>query len=138
MGKYWAGIGLRYGLSRFNSEIPSFQKNNYWGTTTSSVAQKTDWGHFVEVSPGVRAEVFRSFSIGWTISLRMLLYTGTGKDLRPLYFPGYGTGGKKFSSGISYFFVWNIPFKKINYIIKKEVPEENEETEDIGTTGINR
>ena len=87
-GKYWAGIGLRYGLSLFNSEVPSFKQKNYWGTTSSSIAPKTNWGHFIEVSPGVRAEVFRNFSIGWTLSLRMLLYTGTGKDLRPIYFPG--------------------------------------------------
>ncbi|MBE3085937.1 MAG: hypothetical protein IMZ64_06945 [Bacteroidetes bacterium] len=132
LGKYWAGIGLRYGLSLFTSEVPSFQKENYWGTTSSSIAKKTNWGHFVEVSPGVRAEVFKNLSMGWTISLRMLLYTGTGKDLRPIYFPGFGNGGKTVSKGINYFIVWNIPYKKINVIIKKEVPEE---TEDTGETG---
>jgi len=131
-GKYWAGIGLRYGISRFTSEVPSFKKENYWGTRSSAIASQTNWGHFIEASPGVRAEVLRNFSIGWTVSLRMLLYTGTGKDLRPIYFPGFGNGGKTFSTGISYFIVWNIPYKKINVIIKKEVPEE---TEDTGTTG---
>ncbi|MCX6325935.1 MAG: DUF6048 family protein [Bacteroidia bacterium] len=132
LGKYWAGVGLRYGLSIFNSEVPSFQQENYWGTASSSIAQKTNWGHFVEVSPGVRVEVLKNFSIGWTISLRRLLYTGTGKDLRPIYFPGFGNGGKNFSTGLNYFIVWNIPYKKINVIIKKEVPEE---TEDTGATG---
>jgi len=140
LGKYWAGIGLRYGLSVFTSEVPSFQQENYWGTTSSSIAKKTNWGHFVEVSPGVRAEVFRNFSMGWTISLRMLLYTGTGKDLRPIYFPGFGSGGKTVSKGINYFIVWNIPYKKINVIMKKEVPEVSEDTETTGnrqqTTGI--
>src|SRR5450759_5014035 len=28
-GKYWAGIGLRYGLSRFNSQVPVFKKEDY-------------------------------------------------------------------------------------------------------------
>ena len=135
MGKYWAGIGLRYGLSLFTSEVPSFQQENYWGTTSSSIARKTNWGHFIEASPGVRAEVFRNFSMGWTISLRMLLYTGTGKDLRPIYFPGFGNGGKTFSTGLSYFIVWNIPYKKINVILKKEVPEETEDTVETGKAG---
>jgi hypothetical protein len=133
LGKYWAGIGLRYGLGRFNSEVPSFQKENYWGIISSSIANKTSWGHFVEVSPGVRVEVFKNFSMGWTLSLRMLLYTGTGKDLRPIYFPGFGNGGKTFTTGLNYFFVWNIPYKKINVIIKKEVPDETEDTETTGT-----
>lgn len=128
LGKYWAGIGLRYGLSIFTSEVPSFQQENYWGTVSSSIAKETNWGHFIEASPGVRAEVFRNFSLGWTISLRMLLYTGTGKDLRPIYFPGFGKGGKTFSTGINYFLVWNIPYKKIRVIIEPEPPEEPEET----------
>jgi hypothetical protein len=134
MGKYWAGIGLRYGISLFNSEVPSFEQDNYWGKTTSSIPKKTYWGHFVEVSPGVRAEIFKNFSIGWTISLRMLLFTGTGKNLRPIYFPGFGNGAKTVTTGLNYFIVWNIPYKKINVIIKKEVPEETEETEDTGST----
>ncbi|MEI6048562.1 MAG: DUF6048 family protein [Bacteroidota bacterium] len=132
-GKYWAGVGLRYGLSIFNSEVPSFKQENYWGTTTSSIAKKTYLSHFLEVSPGVRAEVFRNFSMGWTISLRRLLHTGTGKDLRPIYFPGFGNGGKSFSTGFNYFIVWNITYKKINVIIKKKVPEESEETETTGS-----
>jgi hypothetical protein len=132
MGKYWIGVGLRYGLSRFTSEYPTFYKENYWGITSSSISKKTNWGHFFEVSPGVRAEVLGNLSIGWSISLRLLLYTDTGKDFRPIYFPGFGNGGKTVTAGISYFIVWNIPYKKINVITKKEVPEE---TEDTGTTG---
>jgi len=130
LGKYWVGLSLRYGLSVFNSEVPSFQHENYWGKTVSSIARQTNWGHFIEVSPGVRAEVFKNFSMGWTVSLRMLLYSGTGKDLKPIYFPGYGNGGKSVSTGLSYFLVWNIPYKKINVILKKEVPEVSEDTED--------
>ena len=135
LGKYWAGIGLRYGLSRFNSEVPSFQKTDYWGTTSSLIALKTNWAHFVEVSPGVISEIFKNFSIGWSVSLRMLLYSGTGKDLRPIYFPGFGNSTKTFSTGLNYYIVWNIPYKKINAILKKEVPEETEDNVDTGTIG---
>ncbi len=134
-GKYYAGIGLRYGISRFTSQVPSFQHTNYWGITESSIGQTTNWGHFVEVSPGVRTEIFKNFSIGWTVSLRMLLYTTTGKDLKPIYIPGFGNGAKRASTGINYFLVWNIPYKKIRVIIKKEVPEETDETDDTGQPG---
>lgn len=134
MGKYYTGIGLHYGINRFTSEIPLLIQENYWGTITSSVAPKSSWGHFIEVSPGVRAEVFRNFSMGWNVSLRMLLYSGGGKDLRSIYLPGFGNGATKFSSGISYFISWNIPYKKIKVIIKKEEPEETEETEEIEST----
>lgn len=126
-GIYWAGIGLHYGLSRFTSETPYFQKDNYWGTVISAIDTKKSWGHFVEVAPGVRAEVLRNFSIGWTMSMRLLLYNGSDKNLRPIYFPGFGNGGKKVSSGINYFLIWNIPYKRIRVIIKPEEPEPSEE-----------
>ena len=137
LGKYWAGVGLRYGSSVFSSETPSLKHDNYWGTTSSSIGKKTYWGHFLEVSPGVRAEVLKNFSMGWTISLRMLLYTGTGKDLRPIYFPGYGNSVKSFSTALNYFIVWNIPYKKITVITKKEVPPEPDDTAgaETGTQG---
>jgi len=133
-GKYWAGIGLRYGLSVYNSEVPSFKKENYWGTVFSSVGTHTNWAHFIEVSPGVRADVLKNLSIGWTVSLRKLIYSGSGNNLKPIYLPGYGNTGKSVSTGISYFIVWNIPFKKINVIIKKEEPEETENEEGSGNS----
>ncbi len=132
-GKYWAGVGVRYGISRFTAEFPSFQKENYWGTVSSSIPSRTSWAHFLEASPGIRAELFRNFSIGWNVSLRMLLYTGTRKDIRPIYFAGFGSGQKSFAIGLGYFIVWNIPYKKITVIIKKEVPEETEDTETTGS-----
>ncbi len=129
-GKYWVGLGLRYGISIFNSEFPEFNYDNYWGSVSSSVAPKKSWGHFIEISPGVRAEVFRNISMGWTASLRMLLYTGAGKDTRPIYFPGYGNAVKSFNPGLSYFIVWNIPYKKIKVIMKQEEPDDTEDTEE--------
>jgi hypothetical protein len=135
LGKYWAGIGLRYGLSRFISETPLFEKEDYWGTTSSSIAQKTSWAHFIEATPGVRAEIFNHFSIGWTVSVRMLVYSGTGKDLKSIYFPGFGDGTKTITAGLSYFMVWNIPYKKINVLLKKEVKEETEDNANSDTNG---
>jgi hypothetical protein len=135
MGRYWAGIGLRYGVSVFSSENPSIKKENYWGISAMSVAPQTKWGHFLEVSPGARAEIFKNVSIGWNISIRRLLYNGAGDDLRPVYLPGFGNGTKKFSSGVAYYIVWNIPYKKIRVITKVEEPETSDETDGTGTTG---
>jgi hypothetical protein len=130
LGKYWGGIGLRYGLSRYQWEVPEFSQSNYWGESKSFIPLDKSWGHFLEVSPGMRAEIFRNFSVGWSVSLRMLLYTGTGNDVKPIYFPGFGNAEKRFSTGFSYFIVWNIPYKKIRVITIKEEPEEESEEYD--------
>jgi hypothetical protein len=57
----------------------------------------------------------------------MLLYSGTGNDLKALYIPGFGQAEKRFNIGMSYFLSFNIPYKKIRVIIKKPPPEEPEE-----------
>jgi hypothetical protein len=137
-GKYWAGIGVHYGISSFTSETPFFKQENYWGSSSSSIAIEKRWGHFIEFSPGFRAELFRNFSIGWSISIRRLINSGKGKDLRPVNIPGYGNGVKTFSTGINYFLIWNIPFKKILVPIKIEEPEEPEETEVQGNISPNQ
>ena len=129
MGRYWAGVGLRYGLSSFTSEVPSLEYENYWGPIITSIAPSTYLGHYLEASPGFKAEIFRNFSMGWSVNIRKLLYSGTGRDVSPIYFPGYGSGEGSMSFGIGYFFVWNIPFKKIRVEVKQEVPEETEETD---------
>jgi hypothetical protein len=129
------GTGLRYGISHFSSEVPIFAQDTYYGPIKSSIAPRTDWVHFIEFSPGVRAEVFKNFSIGWTVSLKMLLYSTTSKDLRPIYVPGFGNSGKLISTGMSYFISINIPYKKIRVITRKEEPEEPEETGNTGTSG---
>lgn len=129
-GKYQAGIGLRYGVSLFSSETPSFRHDNYWGTTTSSIPSRTRMGHFVEVTPGVRAEIFKNFSMGWNLRLKMLVSGGGGKDLRPIYFPGYGSGGKRTAAGISYYITWNIPYRVKTVITKPDAPEEPEDNEE--------
>ena len=83
--------------------------------------------HFLEVAPGVRAEVFKNLSMGWTVRLKLLLSGGGGKDLRPISIPGYGNGGRITNAGISYFITWNIPYKTKTVIIKPELPEEEDE-----------
>ena len=132
IGKYWAGIGLRYGLSIYTSEIPSFEHESYWGTTITAIPPESHMGHYLEVSPGFRAEVFNNFSMGWSVNIRRLVSSGTGRDIRPIYFPGYGKGDETMSFGFNYFLTWNIPYRKIKVRVKQEEPEQTEETEESG------
>ena len=111
-GKYYAGIGLRYGLSIFRAETPFLEHENYWGSVTGFAPPETSAAHSIELSPGIRTELFSNVSIGWTIRLRILVYSGTGKDLKSIYIPGYGNGTKVFSPGINYYIIWSIPYRK--------------------------
>ena len=46
LGKYWGGIGLRYGLSHFQWEVPSLHQTNYWGESSSSIPCTKAMGPF--------------------------------------------------------------------------------------------
>jgi hypothetical protein len=132
--KYWAGAGIRYGLSLFTSETPFFSHENYWGKVISSLPAKTNWAHYLEIVGGFRAELFSNFSIGWLISVRKMIYTGADKDYRPVWYPGYGSSGSTLSYGISYYLSFSIPYKKIRVQIKPEPVEEEEEEAEQGTS----
>jgi hypothetical protein len=127
LGKYYAGIGLRYGFTVFRQEVNGLKHENYWGSATADVPSENYSAHFIEVLPGIRSEVFKNFSMGWTIRLRMLLYTNTGKDFRPLFLPGFGNGVKNFSQGFNYYLTWQIPYKNKTVITRKPVVEEQPE-----------
>ncbi|MFN8242045.1 MAG: DUF6048 family protein [Bacteroidales bacterium] len=112
-GKYFAGIGLRYGLGIYSHEFSSFSSSNYWGQTVGSVQKSTHAAHFIEANPGVRAELFNHIQIGWIIRLKILVYSGASKDLKPVDIPGYGNGTKGFSPGLNYYLIWTFRYKDI-------------------------
>lgn len=128
-GKYWAGIGLAYGVSLYSYNTPRIETKNYWGTAQSSFSMKNRMGHFIEICPGFDAELFKHLRIGWRVSLRKIIYSGTDKNSKPIYMPGYGQGTKSITFGINYFLTWNLSYKKIRVKIKQETREENDDTE---------
>jgi len=111
-GQYWAGVGLKYGLSIFSYEVPRLEYDNYWGTASSTLPLSSHAAHFVEVSPGIRTILFGNLSIGFTVRLRILLYAGTSSNLKPIDIPGYGNGTKGFSPGLNYYIIYSIPYKR--------------------------
>lgn len=126
-GKYFVGMGIRYGLSHFKYELPVITTENYWGRAQTSVPMTSEWSHFIEFTPGVRAEFIKNVSMGWTVSLRKMIDPGTGRHLKPVFLPGYGNGARSFSPGINYYIIWSIPFKTKRVIIQPEVEEEEED-----------
>ena len=134
-GKYYAGIGMRYGLSFYNEEAPMISYTNEWGTGSTSVPAASHTGHFLELTPGVRAEIFPGMTIGWNLYMRLLISAGAGKDLKPVWMPGYGAGTRGMSTAAEYFISVSIPYKKIKVFIKPRVQqsEDDEETEGENT-----
>jgi hypothetical protein len=91
-------------------------------------------GHFLEITPGVRTELFNGVTIGWNVYMRLLISAGAGKDLNPIWMPGFGDASSRMTTGAEYYVSFSIPYKKIKVIIKPKRVEEDEEGEE-GTEG---
>jgi hypothetical protein len=130
-GKYFIGVGVHYGISFFSHEASRIEYTNAWGTVTTSFPSSNHIGHFVEITPGVRAEVFPGVTMGWNISLRMLLSDGTKNSLKAVNMPGYGDCSSKVASGISYFISISIPYHTKRIIIKPREEDEEDEEEPV-------
>jgi hypothetical protein len=126
-GKYYAGIGLRYGLSFYSQEASGIKYTNTWGEGESSIPLSHHTGHFIEITPGVRTELFNGVTIGWNLYMRLLISAGAGQDLKPIWMPGYGAATSGMTTGAEYYVSFSIPYKKIKVIIKPKPVEEEEE-----------
>jgi len=126
-GKYYAGIGLRYGLSFYSQEASDIKYTNKWGEGLSSMPLSHHTGHFLEITPGVRVELFKGVTIGWNVYMRLLISAGAGKDLNPIWMPGFGDASSRMNTGAEYYVSFSIPYKKIKVIIKPKRVEEDEE-----------
>jgi len=133
-GRYYAGIGLRYGLSFYSQEASDIKYTNKWGEGVSSMPLSHHTGHFFEITPGVRAELFNGVTIGWNVYMRLLISAGAGKDLNPIWMPGFGDSSSRMTTGAEYYVCFSIPYKKIKVIIKPKREEEDEEG-DEGVSG---
>lgn len=111
--RYFAGIGLRYGISFYEHEAPSLTYDNYWTLSSSSVERTRHTAHFIEASPGIRTWLTSHITIGWAVKLKVLIYSGADKDMRAIQIPGYGNGLKTFSPGINYYLIWNFTYREL-------------------------
>ena len=126
-GKYSFGVGFRYGIANYSYGFPKINFENYWGAYQTSIPKNRAWANYLEATPAIRAEVIKNISLGWSVSLRKMIFAGTGKDMKPIYLPGYGDGSKSFSFALSYFIIWSMPYKEKRVIVKPRYYDEEQE-----------
>ncbi len=104
-------VGVRFGFAPFNYDIHNLPlKDEYWGSNTitnlDNLKSTAKWGEFVA---GIRLNVLKNVTLGWSGRLKMGLSTGK-ESYKPWYVPGYGiTGGAVW--GFTYNVGYTIPLK---------------------------
>lgn len=104
-------IGLRIGDANVKRGSASYVvADSLWGADTGSVKGAAIHPFWAELAGGVRVELIKGLSAGWTIRGKFMLNGKSFKDLSPLYIAGYGRGDKNtafdFNAYISYGIKW--------------------------------
>ena len=121
--------GIRYGLCYMthkadNVEIP---EDYFPGLSGGSIPDQQVNAHWISFVGGVKAEVFRNFFMGWSVSANFKLIQVNNENMNPYNIPGFGKGNKKAGIIISYTLAYRIPvqvYKPVKIIKKREKPEE--------------
>lgn len=86
-------IGLRYGYSFLQHEAPYFFiENPYWGSHSGSIEKTPYHIHWMELTGGVRTEVFQNLFLGWMLRVKVPLSRTTDPEIEPYYISGFGHG----------------------------------------------
>jgi hypothetical protein len=104
-------MGLRFGFSSFNYDINNITiTDDYWKTSkVISIPGNRASARWGEVVTGVRVNIVKNFTMGWTLRLRMGLSAGNN-EYSPWYIPGYGQkDGSAF--GFTYTLGYTFPIK---------------------------
>ena len=107
--KCYPFVGLRYAMSPVAYNISNVLINDpYWGTSTiQDFGNKVEYAGWMEVGGGVRVDLFKGLTLGWSIRLKTFLHTSAPDKSYVWYVPGYGksaTMGVMFNYTIGYTF----------------------------------
>jgi Domain of unknown function (DUF6048) len=107
-------IGLRFGTASITRSSAAYTvTDSMWGNTNGTVTPRGFAAYWGEITAGMRVELFRGISAGWTLRGKFLINGSSFKDLAPLYIAGYGKGDNNaiFDANlyISYSIRWERP-----------------------------
>lgn len=120
-------VGFRYAMSSFKYDVNSLPVDDpIWGEGTSDPSLEDGiWGggsppfnhtgmkatmHWMELVVGIKAQVYKNFSMGWSIRMKYKISATTDEYGDPWYVPGYGKY-KSNNIGVTYSLIYKLPIK---------------------------
>jgi hypothetical protein len=83
----------------------------YWGESSDfSLRGLSGDAMWFEVGVGIKANLWRNISAGWTVGFRNMFYEKKPSEANPWYVPGFGTRGSKLGASLSVYYT--IPMNK--------------------------
>jgi hypothetical protein len=107
------GAGFRLAYSTLNHSANNIRfESSHWGDYYFNKESETNQTMWLEVSFGVKGEVFKNVYFGWSALLKVRFYGGTDDNFQPYDIPGYGKAASTLNLGANYFIYYQIPFNR--------------------------
>lgn len=106
-------IGIRYSFAPMNYNIDNVVVSDpYWGSLQiGQFGSPSIYSGWLEVVAGVKIDIYKGFTMGWSVRLKTLFHTTAPDKSFLWYAPGYGTtGGLAF--GFSYMMGYTFNYDK--------------------------
>ncbi len=105
--KSYPFVGLRYAFAPVTYNLLDVEINDeYWGTTIiEDFDHNLEYAGWMEIVGGVRVDLFKGLTMGWSIRLKTFLHTSAPDKSYIWYVPGYGK-----SSGMGVMFNYTIGY----------------------------
>lgn len=111
----WSGVilGLRVGTAFIDRSVATYTiTDSLWGNSSGNIAGKTFNGYWMEVTGGVRLDLYKGIMAGWNIRGKFMLNGRSFNDLSPLYIAGYGRGDKNAVFDFNFYLSYAIRWKR--------------------------
>ncbi|GAO29310.1 DUF6048 family protein [Geofilum rubicundum] len=106
-------VGLQYGFALQEQGSSYFLvENGYWEDYTGRMGSNTINTHWIELSGGPRAELFKNFYMSWNLHIRVSVASNNASLMEPYIVPGFGNGDSRLNAGFSYVLEYMIPWTR--------------------------
>lgn len=108
-------IGLRYGMGVANYSMEGIpMAEDYWlESGTMNLNGKNIYTGWIELLAGVRVDLAKGFTMGWSARVRLGLHTSLHNDSQLWYVPGFGrSGGAQFTFNYTVGFAYRTKFER--------------------------
>lgn len=108
-------IGLRYGMGVVNYSMNNVPfSEGYWDENgTIKFDDKNIYTGWFEILAGVRVDLAKGFTMGWSARVRLGLHTSLHNDSQLWFVPGYGkSGSAQFSFNYTVGFAYRTKFER--------------------------
>jgi hypothetical protein len=105
-------VGAHYGIAPIKrSEATYTVVDSFWGNSTGKISAANLTCHWIELSGGVRVELYKGLFAGWNVYGKFRLNSNSFQELPPSHIAGYGKGDKNtvfdFNFYLSYAIRWS-------------------------------